>query len=199
MNIATFTKQLTAFVRNLIPIVEAHCDTADGPAVVDGRIALETGNINFALKWIPASGENELRGVFTKVLRVRDLGAEAREVADRLFLETLVRLHREAEGVRFTGIQPSGVAVDPVVAAADLAIASGDDEPLRALVPVDRFDELHRRFQVARGKRDFDVDDVAAGREYVAAYVSYFKYAEGEEHGHGRAEHEHAASAEHAH
>jgi len=174
----------------LIPTVEAHCDTADGPAVADGRRALQSGNLNHALKWIPADGEAELRHVFDKAIVVRKLGVEAAEVADRLFLETLVRIHRMAEGVGFTGIQGPGAEVEPVVVAADRALEDGDLEPLRALVPADRFDELAARFELARAKRDFAVDDLAAGRDFIAAYVSYFKYAEGEDHDH---DHHHTA------
>ena len=181
----------------LIPTAEAHCDTADGPAVADGRRALESGNLNHALKWIPADGEAELRQVFDKAMVVRKLGVEAAEVADRLFLETLVRIHRMAEGVGFTGIQGPGAEVEPVVVAADRALEDGDLEPLRALVPADRFDELAARFELARAKRDFAVDDVAAGRDFIAAYVSYFKYAEGEDHDHGH--HHNAEHHDHDH
>src|SRR5512138_263424 len=76
----------------ILPSASAHCDTADGPAVTDGRRALETGNVSYALKWIQADGETELTEVFNKALAVRKLGLQAAEVADRLFLETLVRL-----------------------------------------------------------------------------------------------------------
>ena len=121
-----FVHRIVTLLAALRPaIVQAHCDTAEGPAVTDGRRALETGNVNHALKWIPADGEAELRDVFDKALRVRGLGPDAAEVADRLFLETLVRVHRMGEGVGFTGIQPTGTQVDPVVAAADEAIAAG--------------------------------------------------------------------------
>ena len=37
--------------------------------------------------------------------------------------------------------------------------------------------------------KGFDVDDLAAAREYMEAYVSFFKYAEGHDHDHG---HQHA-------
>ncbi|TQM57950.1 DUF6448 family protein [Humibacillus xanthopallidus] len=162
--------------------VQAHCDTAEGPAVTDGRKALETGNINYALKWVPADGEAEVRDVFDKVLKVRGLGPVAADVADRLFLETLVRVHRMAEGAGFTGIQPAGTRIDPVVEAADEAIASGSDADLLLMVAPERRIELHRRFQAALGLRDFDVDDLEAARRYIAAYVSFFTYTEGEEH-----------------
>jgi hypothetical protein len=45
--IATFVMVL------LIPVkARAHCDTMDGPTAADGKKALETNNINYALKWI---------------------------------------------------------------------------------------------------------------------------------------------------
>ena len=184
-----------------LPTAQAHCDTAEGPAVTDGRTALATGNINHALRWIPADGEAELRDVFDKALTVRTLGVEAAELADRLFLETLVRIHRMGEGVGFTGIQPVGALVDPVVVAADEAIAQGSDAALLLMVPAERRAELDRRFRAALAVHDFDVDDVAGGRRYLAAYVSFFKYAEGEEHEHHGHEHghDHERELSHAH
>src|SRR5450830_1228812 len=176
---------LVSLLAALEPVtVHAHCDTAEGPAVKDGRKALETGNINHALKWIPADGEAELRDVFEKALKVRTLGADAADLADRLFLETMVRIHRMGEGVGFTGIQPVGAQVDPVVTAADEALASGSDADLLPMVPQERRVELHERFRAAVALKDVDLDDVAAGRRYLAAYVSFFKYAEGEDHDH---------------
>ena len=165
-------------------VVQAHCDTSDGPAVTDGSKSLETGKINYALKWVPADGEAEVRDVFDKALRVRGLGPDAAEVADRLLLETLVRVHRMAEGVGFTGIQPTGTQVAPVVLAADEAIAKGSDADLLAMVAPERRTELHRRFEGALALRNFDVDDLEVARRYIAAYVGFFKYAEGEGHEH---------------
>ena len=178
-----WTTRIANLLAALLPgTAEAHCDTADGPAVRAGRRALETGNLNHALPWIPAAGEAELRGVFEKSQRVRRLGTEAAELADRLFLETLVRLHRMGEGVGFTGIQPVGAPLDPVVRAADDALATGSDADLLALVPEDRRAELDERLRAAVALRDFDVDDVVAGRRYLAAYVRFLTYAEGEDH-----------------
>lgn len=198
----SLTHLLGSLLDAILPVADAHCDTADGPAVSDGRRALETGNINHALKWIRADAEAELAEVFHKALAVRKLGPQAAEVADRLFLETLVRLHRMGEGVGFTGIQPSGTKVDPIVVAADRALEIGEDRELIALAPPERRDELHRRFQAALGKKSFAVDDVPAARDFVAAYVSFFKFAEGEDHAHGHQAHGtalHAAHHGHAH
>lgn len=179
--------------------VQAHCDTADGPAVKDGRTALATGNVNHALKWIPAAGEDDLRDVFVKARKARTLGPEAAELADRLFLETMVRLHRMGEGVGFTGIRPTGTPVDPVVTAADEAIALGTDRALLPRVPQERRAELDKRFRAALALQDFDVDDVEAGRRYLAGYVSFVTYAEGEDHEHEGHEEHHDSEHGHRH
>lgn len=169
----------------------AHCDTEDGPAVQDGRRALDTGNVNFALKWVHPEGADEVEASFAVAMAAREAGGDGSEAADRRFLETLVRVHRAGEGAGFDGIKPTGTELPPEVVAADRCLVEGTIEPLRGLIPDERWDELERRFDVALAKKDFDVDDLEAARGYVAAYVSYFKYAEGED------EHHHAGHGHH--
>ena len=61
------------FLTLMPKMASAHCDTMDGPAVKDGRIALETGNINYAYKWIFEDFEGELKEIFDLSLKVRKL------------------------------------------------------------------------------------------------------------------------------
>ncbi|HEX6887025.1 MAG TPA: DUF6448 family protein [Candidatus Nanopelagicales bacterium] len=189
--ITTMTATVRALARLIVQPADAHCDTEDGPAVTDGRRALASGNINHALKWVSAGSEDEVRGAFAAARAARATGGEVSERAERAFLETLVRVHRAGEGEGFDGIQPTGTALPPQVVAADRALAEGTIDPLRGLIPDDRWPELQRRFDAALAKKGFDVDDLAAAREYVEAYVRFFKYAEGEEHAHTGAHHHH--------
>jgi hypothetical protein len=62
-----------------------HCDSLDGPIVIAARQALEAGNVDLALPFVPEDTETEVRAIFDTVLPVRDLSVEARAVADRLF------------------------------------------------------------------------------------------------------------------
>ncbi|MBM7504545.1 DUF6448 family protein [Agromyces aurantiacus] len=165
--------------------VRAHCDTMDGPTVADGRRALDTGDVNHALKWVDEHHEAELAGAFDLARRVRGLGEDARELADRFFLETLVRLHRAGEGEPYTGVKPSGFPIDERAAAADRCIAAGTLDQLEPLVPDERLPELRERFSRVLATRDFDVADLAAARAHIAAYVGFVHLAEGEERGHG--------------
>lgn len=163
----------------------AHCDTMDGPAVKDGETALETENINYAYKWIFEEYEDELTEVYEKALKVRKLGPEAKEVADRWFLENFVRIHRAGEGAFYDGLKPAGTEVEPVVVAADEAVDKGDMSPLKGLVTEEEYEKLQEKFDKAMELKDFDINDVKAARKYVEAYVTFFKLAEGEEHDHG--------------
>lgn len=172
----------------LVPILAfpqrafAHCDTMDGPTARDGMRALETKNINYALKWILPEAEAELSSIFQLSLKVRQLNDDAKELADRYFLENLVRIHRAGEGAPFTGLLPSGVPVDTKIAAADQCIATGSIMPLEGLAAPEQLPELEKRLHKVLSLKQFHVDDVQAGREYIEAYVSFFKFAEGEDH-----------------
>lgn len=164
----------------------AHCDTMDGPLIKDAKIALGKGNVNYVLKWVQPEDETEIKEAFSLVMKVRKSGADAQLLADKYFFETVVRLHRSGEGVPFTGVKPSGTPIDEKVLAADKSIEKGNLSPLKDLVPKEMLPELQERFNKAMSLKNFDVNNVSAGREYIEAYVQFFKFAEGEE-----AEHAH--------
>jgi hypothetical protein len=162
------------------PTALAHCDTKDGPVVADAHRALEQHNINYVLKWIPPAYEKEIKEAFRHTLQVRVLSPEAEQLADQYFFETLVRIHRSGEGMPFTGLKPAGTPVNEKILAADKAIAVGNLSPLTDLVPKEEQAELKKRFDKVMSLRQFDVNDVAAGRKYIEAYVQFFHFAEGE-------------------
>lgn len=154
----------------------AHCDTLDGPVVAAARAALDRADIAPVLKWVQPAAEPEVRAAFDHALKVRTLGPEARTLADRYFFETLVRVHRAGEGAPYTGL--SSAAPDPIIRMTDQALASGSvDELVRAIAGVTA-DGIRERFAHARATRVHAEDSVAAGREYVAAYVELTHYVE---------------------
>jgi hypothetical protein len=73
--------------------VLAHCDGLDGPVVLAAQNALETGNVNLVLIWVQKQDEAEIKDAFQQILAVRTLSPAARELADRYFFETLMRIH----------------------------------------------------------------------------------------------------------
>lgn len=162
----------------LIAWAIGHCDTLDGPVVAAARRALETGNVDHVLPWVGEEDEPDVRRAFEHALAVRELGPQARELADRHFFETLVRIHRLSEGAPFTGLRPAGADLGPAVPAADQALETGLVKSLVSLLTDAVRSGVHRQFQDAMAQKSFAVEDVAAGRRFVEAYERYIHYAE---------------------
>ena len=162
----------------------AHYDTMDGPLIADARKALGKNNVNYVLKWVSTANESEIRDAFNLVMKVKGLSPEAKELSEKYFFDILVRIHRAGEGEPFTGVKPSGTPIDDKVLAADKSIEIGNLSPLKNMVSKDILQELTKRFNKVMSLKNFDVNNVAAGREYIEAYVQFFKFAEGEKESH---------------
>jgi hypothetical protein len=154
----------------------AHCDTLDGPVVKAARTALEGGKLEPVLAWVQPDDEAEIRDAFARTRAVRNGGKEARELADRWFFETVVRVHRAGEGAPFTGLKAAG-APEPPVAAADAVAAGGDPRKLEELLVSDVQKGLHAHVARLKAQKP-PAADVAAGRRWVAAYVPFVHWAE---------------------
>jgi hypothetical protein len=157
---------------------QAHCDALDGPVVKAAKKALETGSAEAVLIWVQARHEPEVAAALRHAREVRALGSEARELADRFFLETVVRLHREGESAPYTGLKPAGLDLGPAIPAADAAVEKGSAADLLKLLSGALHAGLHQRFEKVMKTRDFQPADVAAGRDFVAAYVDFLHYVE---------------------
>ena len=163
----------------LVPIVnQAHCDTLNGPVVKAARKALSSKNANFILIWVQPQDEGEVRTAFAKTLKVRRLGKDARELADMYFFETVVRLHRAGEGEPYTGIKPADTPVDPIIEILDRAIDTGESAPLLAKFQEDQRQGVEDGLRQVMNLKAYDVNDVAAGREYVKSYVKFIHHVE---------------------
>ena len=156
----------------------AHCDGLDGPVVKAAQKALATNDVNLVLIWVDKNNESELKNVFQQTVAVRKLGPQAAALADRNLFETLVRLHRVGEGAPYTGLAPAGRDLGPAIPAADHAVESGDTDALEAMLVKELRSGLRESFAQLQAKRRYAPDDVAAGREYVKAYVEYVHFVE---------------------
>jgi len=157
----------------------AHCDGLDGPVVAAARQALESGDPNPVLIWVQPKDEADVRRAFKEAVAVRKLSAEAREMADRYFFETLVRVHRAGEGAPYTGLKPAGRDLGPAIPLADKAVATGSATELSEFAAKEVEQGIRKKFADIQHKRNFRPDDLAAGRDYVASYVSFVHYVEG--------------------
>lgn len=170
---------LACLIGSLFPApVRAHCDSMDGPVVKAALKALETGNVNHVLVWVQKEDEAEIRSAFEKTLAVRKSGPAARELADRYFFETLVRIHRAGEGAPYTGLKPAGSFVEPGIEAADRAIEKDSGEELIKELTKAMHASLRELLSEVKQRKNFNPDDVEAGRRYVQAYVTFIHFVE---------------------
>ncbi|MGH3464349.1 MAG: DUF6448 family protein [Kribbellaceae bacterium] len=140
------------------------------------RQALEAGDVTLVLPFVPAEGEQEVRAMFDRVVPVRNLGANARETADLLFFETVVRVHRAGEGAPFTGLKPAGLSVGPVIPLAERAVEEGTVEHLADLLAGVLRNELRQRLDRVHdlaADRERSVEDA---RRYVEAMLGFEVY-----------------------
>jgi hypothetical protein len=156
-----------------------HCDSLDGPVVGAAREALRHGDVDLVLPYVSAEAEPEVRQAFDLAGKVRALGPEARDVADRWFFESVVRLHRIGEGAAFTGLKPEGLDVGPAIPAAEQALRTGSAAPLsEALCGLIR-EQAERRYAHVTRLRSHAADGVPAAREYVEAMLGLQVWAHG--------------------
>lgn len=158
--------------------VAAHCDTLDGPVAQAARQALDQAELAPVRKWIRETDEPEVAALLAEAVTMRDLGPRAQAIGERLFLETVVRLHRAGEGAPFTGLKPAG-EIEPLIRLADSALEQGNDEVLIAQTSELVAQRLHERFGAALERRAHADDSPEAGRDYVRSYIELTHTLEG--------------------
>jgi hypothetical protein len=162
----------------------AHCDSVDGPVAKAIQKALETGNINLVLPYAPSTAEAELKSTFAEARKVRALGADARKLADRSFMETAIRLHRAGEGAGFTGLKPAGIDYGPMIAAAERSLETGDLQSVKSVLLEEIDHVLGERLAHIRELRKVSSEptnyaQVAAARDRISAELGFITFAEG--------------------
>lgn len=154
---------------------QAHCDRVNGPVATDAREALETGDISHALIWITDKQAEELKSTFEQTLIVYNKGGESQKLAERYFMSETVRLHREAEGMPFTGLKPAQPSSKDIQIA-EQTLTSGELDPVTEMLANEirkKTSELYSRAIEAKSKKD---NSVEAGREWVDSYVEYIVF-----------------------
>jgi hypothetical protein len=164
---------LASFVFIFTITISAHCDSMEGPVVKASQKALESGNTNYVLIWVRADDEKEIKNLFEKVLQVRKLTADAKELADMYFFETIVRLHRMGEGEGYAGLKPVGYKPVKGIELADVAVETTSIDKLLAGLDKKHHSKIKGYFTDLQSKKNYAVTDVKAGREYVESYVRF--------------------------
>lgn len=146
-----------------------HCDALDGPVVLAARAALAASDVDLVLPYVHEDGAAELCDAFDQTVKVTAYGGEAKDLAERWFFETVVRLHRAGEGAPFTGLKPAGLDVGPAIPAAERALETGSPGPLVDVLCGELREQVERRLRHVAELRDRAGADVPAARALVEA------------------------------
>ena len=156
--------------------VLAHCDTVEGPLIKEAKAAFEKKDVTPVLKWIKKSDEKEIKAIFAEAQKAAVSGAG--ELAEKYFIENLVRVHRVGEGASYTGIKPEGTEIDAAVLMGDKALETGSVKELTSKLTEHITAEVNKRFENAAALRKTADKSPEQGRKYIEAYISYIHLVE---------------------
>lgn len=155
---------------------EAHCDSEQGPVATAAHQALEKGNVKLILPYVKPEAENELVAAFKQTLAVRKAGGDAKDLADRYFIETAIRLHREGEGAPYTGVTDE--TTPKAILIADKSMATGSLDETYNLLDQAMKKGLQEKYDaVVKARAEANKSGtVEAHRERVEAELIFEKY-----------------------
>ena len=150
---------------------------AVNPIIPEAKAALENGDITAILKWVKPEYETEVKTTFSLAVKVRDKSPQAKELADKYFLETLIRVHRAGEGAPYTGLKDT--PPEKIVTLADKALANGSADEMIKKMQTHLAETIKEKFNKALQASKNKDKNIESGREFVEAYVQYMHYMEG--------------------
>jgi len=171
----TFTALTLILGMFIVQPAKAHCDRENGPVAVAAKKALKTGDFSKVAIWVGKQQEEELRKKFLHSRKVYQSGDESRQLAKQYFMETAVRLHRQAEGMPYTGLKPAKPAARDIQVA-EKALETGNLEPVMQMFSNTMQQEAHKWFEKALKAKANKGKSVEAGREWADLYVKYIVY-----------------------
>ena len=155
---------------------QAHCDSEEGPVATAAHQALEKRDVKLILPYVQTEAEAELTAAFKQALEVRKAGGSAKELADRYFVETAVRLHREGEGAPYTGVTDE--TTPKAILIADQAMATGSLEETYKFLDAQIQQGIELKYEAVVHAREEakKLGTVEAHRERVEAELIFEKY-----------------------
>jgi hypothetical protein len=155
---------------------QAHCDSEQGPVAAAAHQALEKKDVKLILPYVQPESEIELTAAFKQALEVRKGGGSAKELADRYFIETAIRLHRTGEGAPYVGVTDE--STPKAILVADHAMATGSLDETYKLLDQAMKTGLQEKYEAVIHARAEAVElgTVEAHRERVETELIFEKY-----------------------
>lgn len=154
---------------------QAYYDTENGPVVQAAKKTIETKNVNHALIWTLPEFDTEIKTAYQKTMYVRQLNPEAKELADKNFIETIVRYHNLGQNKPYAGIKKTETQ-SKIIRLAEKSIETETPQELLNSLNDAQTIGIKTQYKAVKDKKGFDIDNIEAGREYVKAHINYVRY-----------------------
>jgi hypothetical protein len=153
-----------------------HNDPHNGPVIKAAKMALETGNASYVLIWVPEESENTLKNLLEKTCCDRSARKNMQNCAIDWFFETVNRLHYAGRWPHFLNIKSEELDEKPIVLMVEKAIETGNFEEITTVIPDTPSGDIRQRFNEVMKKKNYSVENIAAGRVYVSAFTDFIVF-----------------------
>jgi hypothetical protein len=151
-------------------------DPKSAPAMQSAKMALDTGNANYVLIWVPEESENKVKNLLEKTCCESSTQTNMQNRAIDWYFESVNRLFYANVWTHCYRMKSEGIDVKPIVLVIERAIESGNFDEIGSLIPNTREGDARQRFCDLMSKRNYDVNNIAAGRDYVTSFIDFIIY-----------------------
>jgi len=156
--------------------MEFYPNAGNGPIMKAAQMALETGNANYILIWVPEESENALKNIFEKTCCERSVRKNMQNRTIDWYFETVNRLHFTNKGASHSCLKQGDRDESPIVPMMERAIETGNFEEIIGIIPNTHAADVRERFHHVMDKSNYDRNNIAAGRAYVSAFIDFLTY-----------------------
>jgi hypothetical protein len=140
-------------------------------------MALETGNANYVLIWVPEESVNTVKNLLERTYCERSVQKnKMQNRAIKWYFETVNRLYYSGRWPHYTGMKFENIDEKLIALKVERAIEAGNIEEIISILPITYIENVKQRYYNLMNKRNFDVNNIAAGRDYVAAFIELISY-----------------------
>jgi hypothetical protein len=150
-------------------------DEIPGPVLKAAKIALETGNVNYILIWVPENSENTVKNLLENTCCIRSSKTHLSQLAYDWYFEMVNRFYQSSKSPDYDTNQFQSSA-GKLFLKIENAIESGNFEEIRDMIPVSHEADAQQRFLQVMNLRDYPVNNITAGRSYVSAFFDFNRY-----------------------
>ena len=151
-------------------------DLLNGPVIRAAKTALETGDANYIVIWVPEESENTLKNLLEQTCCTQRIKNNMQNRAIDWYFDTVNRLCFADRKMMSTVLKPDGCNENLIISKAVKAIETGSVEIITDNISVAYEEEVKQRFRQVINKKNYPVNNPTAGRAYVSAFFEFMGY-----------------------